>query len=169
MNHVYWINLWYKARLKYTIQNAIINRPFFSNFFGRAFRALSSYFHRARQINREPGKTSPKQGKSCGWAGAKKLNYNNVIHPHTLQWPETLKKRLFQKCLAQTDRSTNIAGCSLVSTTKNADLKMSPYTWSPYFFIFSGSKKIIRKNATTQWKKVSFSINNVIQKGWFQT
>ena len=38
-----------------------IGRPFFIDFFGRANRALSSQFYRARRKNSEPGKTTNKQ------------------------------------------------------------------------------------------------------------
>ena len=51
----------------------VINRPFFSEFFGRANRALSSQFYRARRKNSEPGKKNNAGWKAtqivCGRAG----------------------------------------------------------------------------------------------------
>ena len=43
--------------------SAFISRPFFSEFFGRANRALSSQFYRARRKNSEPGKKTMLDGR----------------------------------------------------------------------------------------------------------
>ena len=41
----------------------VMSRPFFSDFVGRANRALSSQFYRARRQNSEPGKKTMLDGR----------------------------------------------------------------------------------------------------------